>query len=97
MKWTRINDDPVNGCKVFRSGALLALVADKETREYQLTKRCHISISHPHRYPSWDEISCARYDLLPNDVTMMMYLPPVEEYVNLHRNCFHLHESFEVF
>ena len=50
----------------------------------------HISISHPRRYPTWEEIKAARYDLLPHDITMAMILPPPTEYVNVHQNCFHL-------
>lgn len=95
MKWTHIANDPITGCKIYVSGALRVLLADAETAEYKETNRFHISISHPRRYPKWDEISDARYALLPNEVTMMMYLPPREEYVNLHKNCFHLHESRE--
>lgn len=52
----------------------------------------HLSISHPERYPTWNEIRDARYDLLPDEVTMGMLLPPRAEYVNLHPNCFHLHQ-----
>lgn len=52
----------------------------------------HLSISHPTRYPTWDEICKARYELLPDDVTMAQILPPKSEYVNVHPNCFHLHE-----
>lgn len=50
----------------------------------------HLSISHPQRYPTWDEIHAARYGLLPDEVTMGMLLPPRGEYVNIHPNCFHL-------
>ena len=52
----------------------------------------HLSISHPSRYPVWDEIRDARYELLPDACTMAMLLPPRAEYVSLHPNCFHLHE-----
>lgn len=52
----------------------------------------HMSISRDDRYPDWDDIRDARYDILPADVTMAMLLPPMSEYVNLHPNCFHLHE-----
>ena len=52
----------------------------------------HLSISHPSRYPVWDEIRDARYELLPDACTMAMLLPPRGEYVALHPNCFHLHE-----
>lgn len=50
----------------------------------------HLSIAHPDRYPSWDEIADARYELVPDDVTMALLLPPPGEYVNEHPHCFHL-------
>ena len=52
----------------------------------------HMSISHPSRYPTWDEIRDARYELVPDGVTMAMLLPPRSQYVNVHSFCFHLHE-----
>jgi hypothetical protein len=59
----------------------------------------HLSISHrPNsfrsagRYPAWDEIAHARYELLPDDITVAMLLPPPDEYVALHDTTFHLHE-----
>lgn len=50
----------------------------------------HLSISHPARYPTWDEIADVHYALVPDDVTMALLLPPRGEYVNAHDNCFHL-------
>lgn len=55
----------------------------------------HMSISHPTRYPTWDEIRDARYALVPDEVTMAMLLPPRSEYVNVHENCFHLWQVAE--
>ena len=61
----------------------------------------HMSISHrpapacKRRYPSWDEISHARYELLPLDVDFAMHLPPPNEYVALHDTTFHLHQHPE--
>lgn len=58
----------------------------------------HLSISHrlddrsPGRYPTWDEIAHARYELLPDNVTFAMMLPPRSEYVAVHDTTFHLHE-----
>jgi hypothetical protein len=62
----------------------------------------HMSISHMRRakggdwvadrYPSWDEIADARYGLLPEDMDMVMHLPPPDQYVALHDTTFHLHE-----
>lgn len=74
----------------FRMGALKVFVSqDDDERVW------HLSISHPQRYPTWDEIHRARYELIPDNVTMAMFLPPKSEYVNLHNNCFHLHETRE--
>jgi hypothetical protein len=52
----------------------------------------HLSISHPTRNPTWEEIRDARYELLPDACTVGMLLPPKAEYVNVHPYCFHLHE-----
>ena len=49
----------------------------------------HMSISHPRRYPTWDEIADVRYELVPKEVTMAMMLPPPGEYLNLHEFTFH--------
>jgi len=49
----------------------------------------HFSISHPSRYPTWDEQKWARYQLCPPEITMASYMPPMSEYVNIHQNCFH--------
>jgi hypothetical protein len=63
-----------------------------EDRQRNGVKRLHLSISCHARYPHWDEIKDARYALLPLGVTFAMLLPPPGEYVNVHKNCFHLWE-----
>lgn len=55
--------------------------------------RHHLSISHKHRYPRWDEIREARYKFMPADIYVVMVLPPKGNYVNVHPNCFHLWET----
>ncbi len=54
--------------------------------------RWHLSISHPQRYPTWDEMKDARYRLLPDDCYMIQILPPKAQYLNVHERCFHLIE-----
>jgi|SRR5215469_6467547 len=80
---------PISHCRAFLWGDLQVLVGLATEGGW---KRWHLSISHPSRYPTWQEIRFARYDLLPHDVTMAMILPPHAEYVSLHQNCFHLHQ-----
>lgn len=55
----------------------------------------HMSISTNDRYPTWDEIAKARYELLPKNITVVMILPPPEEYINIHNFCFQLHEELK--
>jgi hypothetical protein len=50
----------------------------------------HLSIAHHYRYPMWDEIAEARYRLLPPDINMAILLPPEEEWINIHKNCFQM-------
>ena len=54
----------------------------------------HISISCPNRYPRWDEIFTAWYDLVPDaaEINGAIILPRKAEYVNIHKNCFHVHQ-----
>ncbi len=55
----------------------------------------HFSISHPSRNPTWEEQRDFRYNsgMIPEDVYMVMVMPPKGEYVNIHQFCFHWHES----
>jgi len=54
----------------------------------------HMSISVDDRYPTWDEVAKAWYELVPDadSKTGAMILPPKTEYVNIHNFCFHVHE-----
>lgn len=76
---------PIPGCQAWKLGACMVFAGQEDGK-------WHLSISHRDRYPSWDEIREARYRYVPNHVTMAMLLPPRSEYVNIHPNCFHLHE-----
>lgn len=75
------------GVRHFKGGKLSVLVA-----RHPVTQAWHISIAHPDRYPTWDEIAYARYELIPDDVFMVMALPSKKDYVNFHNYCFQLHE-----
>lgn len=49
----------------------------------------HISLSHPNRYPTWDELLAAK-EIFFGDVDCMMVMPKKEDYVNLHKFAFHI-------
>lgn len=62
-----------------------------------LDKGYHLSISHPKRYPTWDEIRDSWYALVPNSNNRIgaMILPNKEEYINIHPNLFQIMEINE--
>jgi hypothetical protein len=86
-RWTERPSPLGNNCRLFTWGYCRVLI-----EHHGEPHGWHLSISCAHRYPTWEEIKAARYDLLPRDITMAMLLPPPDEYVNVHPNCFHLHQ-----
>lgn len=59
----------------------------------------HVSISHPERYPTWDEIRDTKYALFQDGEDAVMILPRKKggpRYVNVHPRCFHLWELPEI-
>ena len=84
--WKPVLDSRIQpGHQVFQCGPLRVIISKDDGR-------WHLSISCQTRYPGWDEIKSARYDLLPNNIYMAQILPPKEHFVNCHPNCFHLWE-----
>lgn len=53
----------------------------------------HVSISRRDRYPTWGEIKAIREAFYDADVDVMMVMPKKADYVNLHKNCFHLWQT----
>jgi hypothetical protein len=67
-----------NKGEIWIAGRLRAIVSQDGPDQYW-----HISVSHADgRYPTWDEIADARYDLCPNDIDMALILPPPADYTN---------------
>lgn len=88
--WKQIQNPGVPGAKWYKWGDLAVCVGDPKVEGHW-----HISISHPYRYPTWDEIYTAWYDLVPgagSDFNGAIILPRKSEYVNKHPNCFHVHQ-----
>lgn len=54
----------------------------------------HLSAStnHPIGYYEMKEM---RYEFLPNGISVAQIFPPREQFVNIHENCYHLHEIFD--
>lgn len=78
-------ESPLPWCRAYRFCGCLVMAGIE-------AGKWHMSISHQSRYPLWSEICAARRKFLPDGVTMAMLLPGEKQWVNIHKNCFHLHE-----
>ena len=74
---------------VYYAGHLKVLYSEENTPKWGWLK--HLSVSHPLRYPYWDEIKEAKERFM-GDIDVAMILPKKEDYINVHKNCFHLWE-----
>lgn len=86
------------GAQAFSKGPCRAVFTRSEpymARDGLPMTRQHLSISCEDRYPTWNEIHDARYSLMGLGVSVVMFLPPTPQYVNIHPNCFHLYETME--
>lgn len=85
--------------RAFRMGKLLAIVSYCEVDETTPIglivpqKRWRLSVSHPDRYPTWDELKYLRYKLMPDVKTMAFFLPAADEYVDCHPYCLQMWET----
>lgn len=70
----------------YQSGDLRALVS-REFGRWHLS----LSVSSP-RYPTWDELADARYDLLPPHIDVALFLPPPWDYTNHHPHVLQMSE-----
>lgn len=94
MEYGGITYVPAAWRRTVTDGRLHALVCE-EPAGWHLSISFADDCNRPTRYPSWDEIAHARYELLPDDVDFVMHLPPPGEYVACHPTTFHLHEHPE--
>jgi hypothetical protein len=50
----------------------------------------HVSVSHPDRIPTWEEMAYVKDLFFGDDEAAMQLHPPKSEYVNNHPRCLHL-------
>jgi hypothetical protein len=73
------------GSRAFEMGGCRVIVSQQRAG-------WHLSVSHPTRLPTWEEMRDARYALVPDAATMALLLPPQAEYVNVHPFCLQMYE-----
>jgi hypothetical protein len=68
--WKRFKDPSGSGAWWYCWGKLVVCVSDPKVVGCH-----HISIAHPDRPPTWDEVYTARYDLMPENIKCGIILP----------------------
>lgn len=84
VDWRMAGRSPVPGATRWESSSGCVAFAGIEGG------RWHVSVSHPKRLPTWDEMRTARDQMTPPDVAMAFILPRSNEYVNVHAHCLHM-------
>lgn len=82
------------GTKQYKMGRVFILVSPPVI---EMGMGWHMSISHPERYPTWDEVAAAWYQLIPDadNRVGVMILPKREDYISIHNFCFQVHEEMK--
>lgn len=78
----------MSAIEILEKGTMLVMKSIDAGRE-------HLSASHKHRYPTWDEMKRFREKYLDKDKFYVMVFPPKKHYVNCHAYCFHLWEVLD--
>lgn len=81
----------VQTLSIYTSDTGLRILHAVEETEHGMLR--HVSVSHPTRLPSWEEMRDLKYALFGDDEDAVMILPRRRggpRYVNLHKFCFHL-------
>jgi hypothetical protein len=90
--WYREMMDVSIASYIRNDGQLKVLMTEEP---HEGTKWLHVSVSHPERYPTWDEIHFVKDLFIGKDKDAVMILPEEKYYVNLHKNCFHLYHRLD--
>lgn len=79
-----------NGCmkpKAFTRGKVSAILTIDGPKQL-----VHLCVFCDKRLPAWEEVDKARYELVPDEITLALYFPPPSERARMVMNAFHLLE-----
>lgn len=103
IRWERLLDQAPGRCYRAKvaDGWLKAIVSQDPVEERGILKTLwHLSVSHsgenwkPGRLPTWDELKHAKFNLVREDVPMVLIFPSSGAvYVNEYPTCLHLWEG----
>ena len=81
------------GASYARDDGAVSVIATREPHEG--TTWLHISLARRDRYPTWEEIRFIKDLFVGRDKDAVMILPHEVDYINIHKNCFHLYHRLD--
>lgn len=80
--------------QAYRKGNLIVFVGERQSmialEDFRADAGTHLAIHHRLRFPTWPEISEARYQYLPSDRFVYQVFPPKGGRFAMLPDCFHL-------
>jgi len=82
------------GTRYFKMGRVGIFISPPQP---EMNMGWHMSINHPERYPTWDEVAAAWYQLIPDadNRVGVMILPKKKDYISIANFCFQVHEDLK--
>ena len=86
--WTRVRQDSHGAA--YRSTKTQATAICSVDLEADGKRWVHLSVAHPNRLPTYQELSEARDVFLGEEARCIQVFAPKSEHVNIHKYCLHL-------
>lgn len=77
------------------NGKTLAVCASVDTDDKGI-KWEHVSVSLKNRLPTWQELKFIKMLFWDPEDEVLQFFPPQSEFINVHKNCFHLWRPINV-
>jgi hypothetical protein len=84
-----VEADAVDGRRYFNRSTAHSLIVSGGT-ELDRRRWIHLSLAHPRRTPTWNELVGAKEFILGRDTYAYQVIPPRARYVDMHPHCLHL-------
>ncbi len=75
---------------MYRHGSARMTVIVSASVERDGRNWLHVSVAHPERMPTWDDLRYVKDIFVGRDRTALQVLPPAAKHVNQHPYCLHL-------
>lgn len=90
--WTELERQHPNGLKLMRlshPGDPLTVIISFRP-EYDGRKWLHVSLAHPDRIPTFEDVKLVRDLFIPRHLTALQIFPPADRWVSIHPYVLHL-------